>query len=35
MEAFGQQDARGKAGGNPGYAAAARPAIYFASSVYY
>jgi hypothetical protein len=29
-----QQDAHGGAGGNPGYAAAARPDIFFASSVY-
>jgi len=30
-----QQDADGRAGGNPGYTAAAHPAIYFASSTYF
>jgi hypothetical protein len=30
-----QQDEQGMAGGNPGYTAAARPAIYFASSAYF
>jgi hypothetical protein len=34
MEAY-QQEALGKAGVNPGYTAAARPAIYFASSGYF